>query len=150
MKSKVTQTFTQLITPTGNFDVFNNMGFTGEFKGSELPYTPNFMANADIQYEWEMGNLKPFIGGTIVHQGRSNATFENAILRADYFDIPSFETVDLRAGVSGNDGQWTLSVYGRNVFNKYYITSPTYYGDARWSMTAKPALYGVAFKFRYN
>ncbi len=150
MKSKVTQTFTQLITPTGNFDVFNNMGFTGEFKGSELPYTPNFMANADIQYEWEMGNLKPFIGGTIVHQGKSNATFENAILRADYFDIPSFETVDLRAGVYGNDGRWTLSVYGRNVFNKYYITSPTYYGDARWSMAAKPAIYGVAFKFRYN
>ena len=150
MDSKVTNSFTQLVTPTGSFAVFNNMGFTGDFKGSQLPYTPHFMANADVQYEWEMGNVRPFVGGTFVYQGKSNATFKNSILRADYFDIPAYKTVDLRAGLSGNDGQWTFSIYGRNVFNEYYISSPTYYGDARWSMTAKPAIYGASVKLRFK
>ncbi|MES2492163.1 MAG: TonB-dependent receptor [Pseudomonadota bacterium] len=149
MKSKVTETFTQLVVGTTSFPVFNNMGFTGEFKGSELPYTPEFSANADVQYEWQMGDLKPFVGGTFVYQGKSNATFENDVLRADYFEIPAYETVDLRAGVSGNDGKWKVSVYGRNVLNKFYITSPTYYGDARWSMSGRPAVYGASFSVRY-
>lgn len=149
MDSKVTKTFTQLVTNTGNYNVYNNMGFTGDFKDSELPYTPHFMANADIQYEWEMGSVKPYVGGTFVYQGKSNATFKNSILRADYFEIPAYETVDLRAGVSGNDGQWKFSVYGRNVFNKYYLASPTYYGDARWSMAGRPSVYGASFAFRY-
>ena len=149
MDSKVTKSFTQLVTSTGNFAVYNNMGFTGDFKDSQLPYTPHVMANADIQYEWQMGNVKPFVGGTIVYQGKSNATFKNSILRADYFEIPSFETVDLRAGVSGHDGQWKFSIYGRNVFNKYYLNSPTYYGDARWSMAGRPAVYGASFSVRY-
>ncbi len=149
MDSKVTKTFTQLETSTGNFAVYNNMGFTGDFKNSQLPYTPHIMANADVQYEWEMGSVKPFVGATIVYQGKSNATFKNSVLRADYFDIPSYTTVDLRAGVSGNEGQWKLSLYGRNVFNKYYVTSQTYYGDARWSMAGRPAIYGAQVSFRY-
>lgn len=150
LDSKVTKTFTQLVTDQGNFNVFNNMGWTGDFKGSQLPYTPHFMANADIQYKWQMGSLEPFIGGTFVYQGKSNATFKNDILRADYFEIPSYETVDLRAGVSGNDGAWKFSIYGRNVFNKYQLNSPTYYGDARWSMAMKPVVYGASFSFRFR
>lgn len=150
LDSKVTNTFTQLETPEGNFDVYNNMGFTGDFKGSQLPYTPHFMANADVQYKWQMGNVEPFIGGTFFYQGKSNATFKNDILRADYFVIPSYETVDLRAGVSGNDGEWKFSIYGRNVFNKYHLNSPTYYGDARWSMAIKPVIYGASFSFRFR
>ena len=149
LDSKVTKTFTQLETPEGNFAVFNNMGWTGEFKGSQLPYTPHFMANADIQYKWQMGSVEPFIGGTFFYQGKSNATFKNDILRADYFEIPSYETVDLRAGLSGNDGQWKFTIYGRNVFNKYQLNSPTYYGDARWSMAMKPAVYGASVSIRY-
>jgi len=145
MKSKVTNSFSQFVGQ----DVYNNMGFTGDFKGSELPYTPNFMANADIQYEWEIDNVRPFIGGTFVYQGSSNATFKNNILRADFFEIPSYETVDFRAGVSGNDGQWKVTVFGRNVFNKYYVTSPIYYGDAYFNMIGKPAVYGASFSFRY-
>ncbi len=149
MDSKVTSHYDTLVTSTGNFSVYNNMGFTGDFKNSQLPFTPHVSANADVQYEWKMGGVKPFLGGTVVYQGKSNATFQNATLRASWFEIPSYTTVDLRAGVSGNDDQWKFSVYGHNVFNKYYLTSPTYYGDARWSMAGKPAVYGASFSFRY-
>ncbi len=149
MDSKVTSDYDTLETNTGDFAVYNNMGFTGNFKDSELPFTPHVSANADVQYEWEIGRVKPFLGGTVVYQGKSNATFQNATLRADWFEIPSYTTVDLRAGVSGNDGQWKFSVYGYNVFNKYYLTSPTYYGDASWSMAGRPVTYGASFSFRY-
>ena len=146
LNSKVTGSFS---TSNGR-PVFNSMGFTGDFKNSELPYTPEFSANADIQYEWDIGSrLRPFIGGTFVYQGNSNATFENATLRADFFEIPSYQTVDLRAGIKAQDGSWKITIYGRNVLNEYIITSPTFYHDAYFNMTGKPALYGASASFRF-
>ncbi len=146
LQSKVTRSF----SASNGRAVYNSMGFTGEFKGSELPYTPEFSANADIQYEWDWGsNLRPFFGGTFVYQGSSNATFENDVLRADFFKIPSYKTVDLRAGVRAQDGSWRFTIYGRNVFNEYIITSPTFYHDAYFNMTGKPAIYGGSLSIRY-
>ena len=146
LKSKVTSDFS---TANGQ-PVYNSMGFTGNFKDSKLPFSPEFSANADIQYEWEMGgNLRPFIGGTVVYQGKCNATYENAILNADFFNIPSYTTVDLRAGIGSHDDRWKVMLYGRNVFNKYYITSPTFYHDAYFNIVGKPAVYGAQVSFRY-
>jgi iron complex outermembrane recepter protein len=145
LKSKVTDDF----STANGAAVYNSMGFTGNFKGSKLPFTPEFTANADIQYEFEMGNLKPFIGATAVHQGKSNATYENTILRADFFKIPSYTTVDLRGGVGAEDDSWKLMLYGRNVFDKYYIVAPTFYHDAYFNIVGRPATYGVQVSVKY-
>lgn len=145
VKSNVTKTF-----DSSKFPVYNNMGFTGNFEGSELPYTPKFMANADIGYEWVMNSVKPFVGGTVFYQGKSTATFKNDQLRADFFNIPSYYTIDLRAGVTSKDGRWKFTVYGRNITNRYIITSPTFYHDAYFNMTGKPATYGISAKWNFK
>ncbi len=145
LKSKVTSDF----STANGLAVYNSMGFTGNFKDSKLPFTPEFTANADIQYEWDMGTVRPFIGGNAVHQGKSNATYKNSILRADFFEIPSYTTVDLRAGISGQDDKWKVMLYGRNVFNKYYIIAPTFYHDAYFNIVGKPAIYGLQVSLRY-
>jgi iron complex outermembrane recepter protein len=145
LKSKVTSNFS---TANGSA-VYNSMGFTGNFKGSKLPFTPEFTANADLQYEFDMGDIRPFVGATAVHQGKSNATYENAILRADFFKIPSYTTVDLRAGVGAADDEWKVMLYGRNVFDKYYIVSPTFYHDAYFNIVGRPATYGVQVSMKY-
>lgn len=146
LKSRVTSNFSQSL---GGQAVYNSMGFTGNFKDSKLPFTPEFTANADIQYEWTMGGIKPFLGATVVHQGKSVATYENAILRADFFQIPSYATLDLRAGFGSEDDRWKLMFYGRNVTNKYYVIAPTFYHDAYFNLVGKPAIYGAQFSFRY-
>lgn len=145
IKSKVTKSFSSF----NGSPVYNAMGFTGDLKDSELPFTPNFMANADIQYEWSMGRVRPFIGGTFVYQGSSNATFKNDILRADVFEIPSWKTVDLRAGVGSENGLWKFSIYSRNVFNERIITAPTFYQDTYVNMMGRPATYGASVSFRW-
>lgn len=143
--SKVTSSFD---TFNGS-SVFNNMGFTGDFKGSELPFTPNFMANADIEYSWELGDVRSFIGGTLVHQGSSNATFENEILRGDFFRLPSWQTVDLRAGFSSSDENWRFSIYGRNILNERVVSAANFYIDTYFFMLGRPAVYGASVSYRY-
>uniref|UniRef100_UPI0035C9575E TonB-dependent receptor n=1 Tax=uncultured Sphingomonas sp. TaxID=158754 RepID=UPI0035C9575E len=146
LKSKVSGDFSK--TPDGSA-VYNSAGYTGNFRGSQLPYTPEFSANADIQYEWTMGAIKPFVGGNLLYQGRENATFNNAALPATDFNIPGYATFDLRAGIEGRDAKWKVSVFGRNVGNKNYTTSVTTYLDTIFRFTGRPSIYGVSFSYRY-
>jgi outer membrane receptor protein involved in Fe transport len=146
LKSKVSEDFFE--TPDGSA-VYNSAGYTGNFRGSELPFTPNWSANGDIQYEWQMGDLKPFLGGNLLYQGEQNATFQNGTLRADDFKIDGYITVDLRAGVEGPEGKYKFSVFGRNVLNKNFTTSITTYLDTLFRFAGRPATYGVSFSYRY-
>ncbi len=146
LKSKVTSDFDR--TPEG-LTVYNSLGYTGNFKGSKLPFTPEFSGNADAQYDVPISDaIVAFVGGTVVYQSSVNTTFENAVLRADSYHIDGYETVDLRAGISGADESWRLTIYGRNVFNKHYTTSISSYLDTRIRYTGRPAIYGLSFSYR--
>ena len=147
LNSKVTGDYTK--TPDG-LAVYNAAGYTGNFKDSKLPYTPEFSANFDTQYEANLsGNLKAFAGGTLVYQGKQSATFETAVLRAEDFVIPSYTTLDLRAGVAAEDDSWRVSLFGRNVTNESYITAVSTYLDTLVRYRGKPSVYGVSLQFKY-
>ena len=147
LKSKVSRDFSA--TSDGS-NVYNSAGYTGNFRDSVLPYTPEYSANADIQYQWpDTGRLRPFVGGNVLYQGKQNATFKNTLLLADDFEIDDYVTVDLRAGVEGGDGRWKFSLFGRNVLNKNYTTSITTFLDTRFRFAGRPVTYGASFSYRY-
>jgi iron complex outermembrane receptor protein len=147
LDAKVTQNYSQ--TPDG-LKVFNAAGYSGNFKDSFLPYTPKFSANADIQYEFAVGNdLKAFVGGTVTYQGSQNATFTTAILPAVDFVIPGYATVDARLGVASSDDRWRASLFGRNLTNKSYITGVSTYLDTRNRYRGRPLVYGLSLAYKY-
>lgn len=147
LNSRVTGDYSQ--TPDG-LGVYNASGFTGNFKGSRLPYTPSFSANVDIQYSAPISSsLKGFIGGTLVYTGKQNATFETDVLEADDFVIPSYTTLDLRAGIATEGDRVRVSVFGRNVTNKSYITGVSTFLDTLVRYRGRPATYGLSVQFQY-
>lgn len=146
LKSKVTGDFS---TTADGRAIYNNQGYTGNFRGSSLPFTPKFSATADAQYEWEMGRIRPFVGASINYMGSVNATFENGILRADLFDIGSYETVGVRAGFGSTDGNWRVMFYGRNIFDKYYVVAKSNLLDTFFQTAGRPAIYGVSISVNY-
>ena len=147
LKSKVTDSFS--VTPDGS-KVYNAEGFTGDFKDAKLPYTPQFSASADAEYEWSMGGkYSPFLGLTVFHQGSQNATFANATLPAPDFDIDGYTTLDVRTGVRSADNKWAVTAYVHNVTNKYYVTSVSFYLDAFQRFTGLPAIYGVNLHYNF-
>lgn len=147
LKSKVSGNYSA--TPDGSL-VYNAAGYTGNFKGSELPYTPNFSANVNAQYEFPVSPaLNAFVGGTAVYQGKQNTTFTNASLPATDFEISSYTTIDLRAGITTADKRWRLTVYGQNVTNKSYVTAVSTFLDTLIRYRGKPAVYGASFAYRY-
>ena len=147
LDSEVTSDFS--MTPDGQA-VFNAQGFTGNFNGSILPYTPEFSAAANIQYEFPLtASVQGFMGGTLRHQGEQNATFVNDTLLADEFVIPDFTTVDLRAGIASSDGRWEFAAYGENIFNETYSTAVSTFLDTRVRYFGRPAIYGFSVSVNY-
>ncbi|MET3473461.1 outer membrane receptor protein involved in Fe transport [Novosphingobium sp. 1529] len=147
LKAKVTSDYSK--TPDGQA-VYNAAGYTGNFRNSELPYTPKFSANVDAQYERSIGdNLVGFLGGTLTYQGRQNTTFHNAALPADDFEIAGYATLDARIGVGSADGRWRGTIYGRNVTNKTYTTAISTYLDTLIRYRGKPAVYGASIAYRF-
>lgn len=130
--------------------VYNAQGYRGNFKGSDLPYTPKLSGNVDVQYEFPVwSGWKGFAGGTMTYTSDQNTTFQTATLKADDFEINGYSLVDLRAGVSSEDGRWRLTAYGRNVTNKSYVTAVSTYLDTLVRYRGKPAFYGVSLAYRY-
>jgi iron complex outermembrane receptor protein len=130
--------------------VFNAQGYSGNFNGSELPYTPKFSANADAQYQFALnGSVNAFVGGTLVYQGRQNATFHTASLLGDDFTIPDYTTLDARAGLVTADGAWRMQVFGRNLTNTTYTTAVSSYLDTSIRYRGKPVTYGLSLSYKY-
>ena len=147
LKSKVTSNYSS--TPDG-LAVYNAAGFTGNFKGSKLPFTPEFSATLDAQYEFPVSSSwNAFIGGGLTYQTSQNTTFVNAGLPASDFEIDGYALLDLRAGVSSEDGRWRISAFGRNITDQAYVTSVSTYLDTLIRYRGKPTVYGLSVAFRY-
>jgi iron complex outermembrane receptor protein len=147
LKGKVKSDYSA--TPDG-FAIYNAAGYTGNFKGSELPYTPKFSANIDAQYSVPVSDtLEAFLGGGLTYQSKQNTTFHNSSLPADDFFIDGYALLDVRAGVSSSDGRWRASLYGRNITNKSYVTAISTYLDTLIRYRGKPTVYGLSLSYKY-
>ncbi len=147
LKSKVKSDYS---ATADGFAVYNAAGYTGNFKGSDLPYTPKFSANIDAEYSVPVsGDLEAFLGGGLTYQSKQNTTFHNASLPADDFYIDGYALLDVRAGVSSTDGRWRASIYGRNITNKSYVTAISTYLDTLIRYRGKPSVYGLSISYKY-
>lgn len=130
----------------GNFTNFDPFGAVKNFKGEAFPNTPKWQWSLAADYDFPInGGLNGFVGANLNGRSSANAALgENAIL-----DIDGYTLLDLRAGVGSADDRWKVSVWGRNVTNKYYWTNAYKIADTSARFAGMPATYGVTFSFRY-
>ncbi|MCW1432330.1 TonB-dependent receptor [Novosphingobium sp. JCM 18896] len=130
-----------------NFTGINNERVLANYAGSALPFSPKWHAVADVNYEFPVSEgLDAFVGGNVLHNSKTNSTLGNAPSSV----IRAFTTVDLRAGIKAADDRWSLSVWGRNVFNQYYWTNQFVTQDVVVRYAAMPATYGATIKFGFR
>jgi outer membrane receptor protein involved in Fe transport len=104
---------------------------TGGRDGDPLPFVPKWSVNFNGDYEWTaFGNATAYVGGSVSLVGDRTTNFGTrrpvpagspvgtvgALIK-----VPSYETVDLRAGV--NFDQWSIRAYVRNLFDVAGVTS---------------------------
>lgn len=131
--------------------------------GEAFPFTPKLSGNLDLQYQWNLTpGLKALTGVGVTYQDRSKTSLTSAdpgrpadigfnattSYNDPTFSIPAYALVDLRVGLQSADGPWRISVWGRNVGNKYYRTSITRVQNTIVRYIGQPATYGITLGYR--
>lgn len=96
----------------------------GGRSGDRLPFSPNWSAATNVDYDWQIApGLTSFIGGGVRIVGRQSADFDK-LYRGTHDrqrELPTYAVVDLRAGL--NFGQFSVEAFARNLTNARGYTS---------------------------
>ena len=131
----------------GNFTNFDGLGLPNRLTGESFPNTPKWQGNTDVDYRFSLNDhLGGFVGANVSYQTRTNG-----VLGANpQFNIPGYALLDLRAGVEDPSGLWSVSVWGRNVTDKYHLQTSVFSYDTIVRFAGMPATYGLSFSVRYR
>jgi outer membrane receptor protein involved in Fe transport len=140
------------------FTGINAAGVVADFDGTRVPFTPKYQATFSTDYRHGLsGSMDGFVGGSVSY--RSGTV---AIIGGDFatptitvssvgnpFIIDAYALVDLQAGIAAADNRWRVSLYGKNVLNKYYWTNVVAAFDTIGRYAGMPATYGVSYSRRF-
>ena len=132
-----------------------------DFTGSELPFSPKWSYTLGADYRHDMGDNAIILGVDLRGQSSSVSTLNGRSIQfrnlandrrapgiAQPFVIPSYAVVDARAGYEFGDRHYKVMVWGKNVFNKYYVTNAAHYLDTTVRFVGKPATYGITLSIK--
>lgn len=92
--------------------------------GDRLPFTPKSSYSLNGDYEWPFaGNRTAYVGASFSHLSKVPSSFDAAFRAANgrQRELPSYETLDLRAGVEL--GKVSFEAFARNLTNEEGKTS---------------------------
>ena len=121
-------------------------------KGTRLPVQPRFKGTATVRYDFDLGAIKPFLQGGMLHQSGTRSylgILEGSLLG----DTPSFTTFDFSAG--GRLGSFSIEVFIQNAFDSHgqlsrnSVCVPVYCGQYGRILPVKPQLFGVKLAQRF-
>lgn len=120
-----------------------------DLAGNENTFSPHMTANAGV--EWQavqarLGDLRIFAGGRYV------GSYFNDIQNSLEVQSKSSFVVDARATFELHQAPLSLSVYGKNLTNEYYITNQILVGPAfgfDYLHVGPPLTYGAELTYRF-
>jgi outer membrane receptor protein involved in Fe transport len=127
LNSELTENFCGFVNPdTGKPETRDNCPFPDgeggfEFsdpeapKGTQLPVTPEFKANATARYEFPLAGFNSWVQGSVIYSDERRTDLrdaENEILG----NMPSYTTADFSVGLARDS--WRLELYVQNAFDE--------------------------------
>jgi outer membrane receptor protein involved in Fe transport len=137
-------------------------GAETDFAGSRLPFAPKWTLVGDIDYRLPTSSGGAFfVGGAVNYRTSVDAYVGGSTLQIPDngvnrwtqrvpFKIDGYAIVDARLGYEFPEERITISVWGKNVFNKYHVTNIISYNDIITQSTGMPATYGATLKVRWK
>ena len=93
-----------------------------DLSGHQVVGASKYIANFNGEYRWKLDDgLEPYLTASYAFRSRAVGTIDDSA----YGQIPSYALVNASAGLRGDygDGQWDLSLWLKNAFDKTYFTS---------------------------
>jgi iron complex outermembrane recepter protein len=142
----------------------NILGETQNFAGDVLPFTPTWSVGLNGDYTTPLSNGGALLIGVSVSAHTSEdaapganditaATIPGAVTRDGVvhpFVMGGYSTVDARIKYDLPDGHWTVTLWGKNIFNTYYVTDVIAFPDGASQFAGMPATFGVTVGAKFK
>jgi len=108
---------------------------------------PKNSYGGDVSYSWDTGGYRL--------TAESNYSFHDTysqffLLGSNAFTIPAYWLANANLSLSPGSGPWTLSLWGRNIFNRDYdVTRNFFLATANVAQSGTPATFGIRFNYKY-
>ncbi len=113
------------------------------FAGADLPFAPHWQARAAVDYSTRLTRrLSGFVGGSLAAQTGSYASLVGTAQDRADTTLPGHAVLDLHAGVETAQG-WRVTLWGKNVGNRFYLTNAGRAYDTIIRYAGRPAEYGI-------
>lgn len=145
--------------PIDNLDVKGALGFLnaeyGEFvlngvrsDGNEAVNSPHLTFNGLIRYRFELGNGLMLTAMTDFNY-RSERYLESSNVPVSLLD--SYWLVNARLALSGNDDQWEVALWSKNITDEEYVSYLNDLNGLGFVLTTvgDPVTYGVTFTYNF-
>lgn len=120
------------------------------YKGVRLPFSPRWQVSANVEYTAPVSeNLNAILGLDMSAQTASSGVLALTAADRTNFRIPGRAIFGGNIGVGSQDGRWRATLWGRNIFNKYYIINTLQVYDAVNRYAGRPAEYGLSVTIKY-
>lgn len=133
---------------TARFDVYDNAG-AASFKGNSQLRSPDFMGAFSAEYDIELGDQ-----GKLTLRGeylvRSRTFFDAANTRVDGTYQPGYGLVNVRATYAPGEGDWQVSVWGKNLGDEEYFRNLTPSGATSLGVPGDPLTFGVTLDVNFR
>lgn len=120
-----------------------------DLTGHQVVGASKWIGNANGKYEWNLANgLQPYVTGSYAFRSKAVGTVEDS----DYGQIPSYAVVNLSTGLRGdfNQGQWDVSLWLKNAFDKTYYTTLWTGGNGGYEgLLGTPRTLGVTGRYDF-
>jgi outer membrane receptor protein involved in Fe transport len=156
----VTASATYLDSRIQEYTGVNILAETENFAGSRLPFTPLWAGRVDATYRFFTfsNGGAPLVGVGATAQGETDTiagggaiviptTATNRVLPGlvHPWTTNPYATVDARLGYEAPDNRWSVTLWGKNIFDKYYWTNVVTNEDAVMRFAGLPATFGITF-----
>ena len=129
---------------------FNNAPGADDFTGNRLSNAPSFSATAMAR--WETPLESDSWGVALLGDASYRSKTYYSLANRDLASQDGYWLVNGRIALHDKDDKWEAAIYGRNIFNKLYVSS----SYDNWggifpsqNFLGDPATYGVSFTVRY-
>ena len=122
-----------------------------DFAGVSLPFTPEFQFSGSVQYERPiLGRYVGFASFSASAQTQSYSIL--ALTPADQrnYDLAGRALFGAYIGFRDEADRYEVTLWGKNIFNKYYVTNSLLGYDSQIRYAGRPAEYGISAAFKFN
>lgn len=135
---------TYLDTEVKKYVGVNGQGVLANFAGTPLPFSSKWQAAASGDYRWKIGSFEMGVGTSVTYHSTTFAVVGGGAAAK----IDPYTLIDLRASLGRHDGRWQVTLWGRNITNKYYWTNVVHVYDTSVRYTGQPVTYGATLSFK--